>query len=233
MAGWFGRTFGRALGQKPTDEQREQRAPLVVFTPAAREQLGSVLASQAPGTALRILAKPAGPGGVAYDMALEPPTATRPTDDVRLDVGGLPVVVDAQSVQLVDGATVDFVADPLRPGFRVDPPPAGGGDDDNPLAAEVRRVLEEQINPGIAAHGGRASLVGVEDDVAYVALGGGCQGCSMASVTLKQGIEQLLKAAIPRLRAVVDVTDHAGGNNPFYTSAKGGGQSPFHQASKA
>jgi Fe-S cluster biogenesis protein NfuA len=54
----------------------------------------------------------------------------------------------------------------------------------------------------------------------------------MASVTLKQGIEQLIKQAIPRVRAVVDVTDHAGGSNPYYTSAKGG-QSPFHQAAKA
>ena len=67
----------------------------------------------------------------------------------------------------------------------------------------------------------------------FVALGGGCQGCSMASVTLKQGIEQILKQAIPRIRAVVDATDHAHGSNPFYTSDKGGAESPFHQAAKA
>lgn len=214
MPGWFGRK--KPAAQAP-------RGPRVEFSPAAREQLRTVLASQPPGTALRILAKPPG-----YDMALEAPDGLAPSDTL-IDVDGLRVVVDAASLEYVNGARVDFVADPLRPGFRVDPPPAGG---DDPLAVEVRAVLEQHINPGIAAHGGHAELAGVKDDVVYVALGGGCQGCSMASVTLKQGIEQLIKQAIPRVRAVVDVTDHAGGTNPFYTSAKGG-QSPFHQAAKA
>ena len=102
----------------------------------------------------------------------------------------------------------------------------------NPLAAQVQSVIEHHVNPGIASHGGRAELVGVKDDVVYVALGGGCQGCSMASVTLKQGIEQILRQAIPRIKAVVDATDHAHGNNPFYTADKAG-ESPFHQPAKA
>ena len=97
---------------------------------------------------------------------------------------------------------------------------------------QVQWVIEQHVNPGIASHGGRAELVGVKDDIVYVALGGGCQGCSMASVTLKQGIEQILRQAIPRIKAVVDATDHAHGSNPFYTSEKGG-ESPFHQAAKA
>jgi len=212
MVGWFGR------------KKQARPAVRVELSPAAREQLRAVLGAQAPGTALRILAKGVG----QYDMALEPPGVPTP-DDTRIEVDGLPIVVDAASLAAVSGARVDFVADPLRPGFRVDPPPVGG---DDPLAVQVRAVLEEQINPGIAAHGGHAELAGIQDDVVYVALGGGCQGCSMASVTLKQGIEQLLKQAIPRIRAVVDVTDHAGGTNPFYTAAKSG-ESPFHQAAKA
>ena len=96
----------------------------------------------------------------------------------------------------------------------------------------MQHLLEHQINPSIASHGGHAELVGIKDDVVYVALGGGCQGCSMASVTLKQGIEQLLKQAIPRIKSVVDATDHAGGSNPFYSAEKGG-ESPFHQPAKA
>jgi Fe-S cluster biogenesis protein NfuA len=96
----------------------------------------------------------------------------------------------------------------------------------------VESVLVHHVNPSIAGHGGLAQLVGVKDDVVFVALGGGCQGCSMASVTLKQGIEQILKQAIPRIRAVVDATDHALGSNPFYTSDKGG-ERPFHQPAKA
>jgi Fe-S cluster biogenesis protein NfuA len=97
----------------------------------------------------------------------------------------------------------------------------------------VQAVIDQQVNPSIASHGGRATLIDVKDDIVYVELGGGCQGCSMASVTLKQGVEGLIKQAVPRIREIVDTTDHAGGTNPYYTAAKGGGgQSPFAQASK-
>jgi Fe/S biogenesis protein NfuA len=213
MVGWFGR--------------RKQRPSVrVELTPAARQQLHEVFAQQPADSVLRVLVKDQGTPVPHYDMALE--AAARP-DDTLLDVDGIRIVVEASALEAVHGATIDFVADPLRPGFRIDPPPAGG---DDPLAVEVRHLLEHQINPGIAAHGGHAELAGIKDDVVYVALGGGCQGCSMAPVTLKQGIEQLIKQAIPRVRAVIDVTDHAGGTNPFYTSAKGG-ESPFHEAAKA
>ena len=82
------------------------------------------------------------------------------------------------------------------------------------------QVLEEQINPAIAAHGGRAELVAVEDGVAYLRLGGGCQGCGMAAVTLSQGIEVAILDAVPEMTQVVDVTDHASGTNPYFESAK-------------
>jgi Fe/S biogenesis protein NfuA len=186
--------------------------------------------------ALRLSVKNPGAGSPQYDMALE---QLGSTSDIVLDAGGFSVVVDAASLPEVDGATVDFVDDPLRPGFRVDPPvpevPSGaigaGLDPDglSPLAAQVRFILDQHINPGIA---GRAELVGIQDDVVYLALGGGCQGCAMASVTLKQGIEQVIKQALPQVRAVVDATDHAHGANPFYTTSKGA-ESPFHQAAKA
>ena len=81
-------------------------------------------------------------------------------------------------------------------------------------------MLEEQINPAIASHGGRADLVAVEDWIAYLRLSGGCQGCGMASVTLSQGIEVAILDAIPEITEVVDVTDHASGDNPYYEAAK-------------
>jgi Fe/S biogenesis protein NfuA len=92
-------------------------------------------------------------------------------------------------------------------------------------------VIDEQVNPGIASHGGRATLIDVKDMVVYVELGGGCQGCAMASVTLKQGVERMIKHAVPEIREVIDTTDHAGGTNPYFESAKGGA-SPFHEAAK-
>jgi Fe/S biogenesis protein NfuA len=81
-------------------------------------------------------------------------------------------------------------------------------------------VLETQINPAIASHGGRADLVAVEEGVAYLRLSGGCQGCGMAAVTLGQGIEVAILDAVPEIERVVDVTDHASGTNPYFESAK-------------
>jgi Fe/S biogenesis protein NfuA len=84
----------------------------------------------------------------------------------------------------------------------------------------VAAVLDHQINPAIASHGGFAELVGVEEATVYLRLGGGCQGCGLAQVTLSQGIEVAIKEAIPEVEQVIDVTDHASGTDPYYQSAK-------------
>ncbi len=97
-------------------------------------------------------------------------------------------------------------------------PPAG--DLSGPLVDRVQQVLEEQVNPAIAAHGGGAELVSIDETVAYLRLYGGCQGCGLAQVTLKQGIERILLESIPELSQVVDVTDHASGDDPYYESQK-------------
>jgi Fe/S biogenesis protein NfuA len=230
MLGWFGRKH---------EAKAEPAAPRVALnvTPVAHEQLAAVLGRQPQAAALRIFVKNPGGSPPQYDMALEPADMVR-QGDVVIDAGGLRVLVDAASLAAVEGATVDFRDDPLQPGFIVNPPTPpvmdvpDAFDMSDPLAAQVQSVLVHHVNPGIASHGGRAELVGVKDDVVYVAMGGGCQGCSMAAVTLKQGIEQILKQMIPQIRAVVDATDHAHGSNPFYTSEKGG-ESPLHQAAKA
>ncbi len=88
------------------------------------------------------------------------------------------------------------------------------------VAQRVLQVLEQQINPSIAAHGGRADLVAVEEDAAYLRLSGGCAGCGMAAVTLSQGIEVALRESVPEITRVIDVTDHAAGTNPYYEAAK-------------
>ncbi len=224
MFGWLRR------GEKQTTP-----APMKLeLTPAAHAQLAAVLGRQSAPAALRIFVRNPGGAPPQFDMALEPADAAR-GGDTLMDLDGLRVLVDAESRPAVDGATVDFRDDPLQPGFLIEPPRIevpGQFEAASPLTAQVESVLQHQVNPSIAAHGGHAHLVGVKDDVVFVALGGGCQGCSMASVTLTQGIEQILKQAIPRIRAVVDATDHALGQNPFYTADKGG-ESPFHQPAKA
>ena len=87
-----------------------------------------------------------------------------------------------------------------------------------PLARQAVSVLEQDVNPSIASHGGRADLVALDEDAgtAYLRLSGGCQGCSMSQMTLRQGIERTLLEQVSGLKSVVDVTDHGSGENPFY-----------------
>lgn len=84
----------------------------------------------------------------------------------------------------------------------------------------VQELLETEINPAVASHGGHFTLIDVKDDNVYVELGGGCQGCGMADVTLRQGVEQRMKEVLPEMVALIDTTDHASGNNPYYTPGK-------------
>ncbi len=107
---------------------------------------------------------------------------------------------------------------PGRPPAASRPPIQGSVDSD--LARRVMLVLDRDVNPNIAAHGGHAELAGIEGQTAYLRLGGGCQGCGMAAVTLSQGIQIAITQAIPEIVHVVDVTDHASGTNPYFEAAK-------------
>jgi Fe/S biogenesis protein NfuA len=86
------------------------------------------------------------------------------------------------------------------------------------IAEKVTQLLDGSVNPALAAHGGFATLLGVDDDDnVYVTMGGGCQGCAASAATLRDGIQRSIKEAIPEVNSVVDATDHAAGENPFYT----------------
>ena len=102
-------------------------------------------------------------------------------------------------------------------GFKVLPPKPVLED---PRAGEIQKVLEEKINPGVAMHGGFVELIDVKENRVFLKLGGGCQGCGMVDVTLKQGIETMIKEAVPTISEVLDVTDHASGTNPYYQPGK-------------
>jgi Fe/S biogenesis protein NfuA len=169
-------------------------------------------------------------GEWTYNISLKPVDSAGPDDSLEY-ADDLGVVVPAADVDKLRGATVDWSDDLMSGGLLVVNPnkpdpssPAIGGrppaDLTGPVPQRVMQVLTEQINPAIASHGGSAELVAVENDVAYVRLGGGCVGCGMASVTLGQGIEVAIVQAVPEVRQVVDVTDHASGTNPYYEAAK-------------
>lgn len=152
------------------------------------------------------------------------PVADAADGDVLQHADDLPVVVKADSVDRLDGATITVsdaglsIDNPNSPSPKI---AAGDGAAlSGPLADRVRTLLDTQINPAIAGHGGFAELVAVEEDTVYLRLGGGCQGCGLAQVTLSQGIEVAIKNAIPEILHVVDVTDHASGENPYFESSK-------------
>lgn len=91
---------------------------------------------------------------------------------------------------------------------------------DRAIREKVQEILERDINPAIAAHGGYVELIDVEDATVFVRMGGGCQGCGMANVTLKQGVEQAVRSQVPDVVAIYDTTDHAAGMNPYYSPSK-------------
>jgi Fe-S cluster biogenesis protein NfuA len=103
---------------------------------------------------------------------------------------------------------------PISEGARVE------SETDRLIRERVQEILEHQINPAVASHGGFVELIDVDDATVYVKLGGGCQGCGMANVTLKQGIEAAIRQQVPEVQAILDTTDHASGTNPYYTPSK-------------
>lgn len=197
---------------------------MLTITDLAKKKILALLEAQGrSGSGLRVAITGRGPGGFQYDLRFVEPTEQVPGDIVE-DAGGLQVFIDGDSAPKLSGATLDFVEGVYQSGFKIDNPNALWTD---PKARAVQEVIDTKINPGVASHGGYVTLLDVKDDIAYVALGGGCQGCGMASVTLKQGIEVLIREAVPEIKQVMDTTDHAGGTNPYYQPSKGGGQSPF------
>lgn len=99
------------------------------------------------------------------------------------------------------------------------PAPSAAPVDDDAIYERVSLLLEREINPAVARHGGQVELVDVQEGNVLVRLSGGCQGCGMASVTLRQGIEASLRRAIPSLRGLTDLTDHASGTRPYFSAA--------------
>ena len=94
--------------------------------------------------------------------------------------------------------------------------PPGEPQLDSPEAEAIQRLLDERINPGVAAHGGYIELLDLRQDTAYIRMGGGCQGCGMADATLRQGVEIEIKREVPSITQIIDVSDHASGENPYY-----------------
>ena len=204
---------------------------LVSISPRARAELIRARSEDPDPERLGLWLEVTGVDGGEYvhNMFFDLVSSARP-DDVVESEGDLTVVIPRDSVDKLRGASIDL-ADPVVGGWSIDnpnnPSPAVGASASEPSALSgdvtdrVAQLLELHINPAIAAHGGHADLVSVQDGTAFVRLSGGCQGCGMAKVTLTQGIEVAITEAIPEVSRVVDVTDHSSGTNPYFTPTKG------------
>ncbi|HXV35634.1 MAG TPA: iron-sulfur cluster assembly accessory protein [Myxococcota bacterium] len=183
-------------------------------THAAAEKIRAAKASEArDDVALRVTAREEG-AKFRYELKLVDASSRRDDDEV-VQLEGIDLYLDGESAPRLAGATLDYVDDISGSGLKFDNPNKTALACD-PLAARVQQVLDDRINPGLAAHGGMVTLVDVEGARVVLRFGGGCQGCGMADVTLKQGVSAQLKQQIPEIAEVVDATDHAAGENPYY-----------------
>lgn len=199
---------------------------MITVTEAAKDKLLEIFRQgERQDLALRvaITGRGRGPGGFNYEMELVEQSEKDP-EDHEVDAGDFKIFVDPHSALKLEGASIDYVEDPHDSGFKIENPNTVW---DDPTAVAVQKILDAHINPAVAEHGGHVMLLDVKDGKAYIQLGGGCQGCGMADVTLKQGIEVMLKRMVPEIHDIIDTTDHAGGTNPYYQPAKGAGHSPL------
>lgn len=190
------------------------------FTDRAQEMVRSFL-DQSGGElhALRIQVNGGSPLAPSFELTLVTNDDLDP-DDLSMDGGGFQVFMDPGSAERLDGATVDFVQRVNESGFEIQPATTGNGVSapSGPVADKVSAVLEQQVNPAIASHGGRIDLVDVDGTEIYMEMSGGCQGCAMSRMTLRQGVEKMLRQAVPEITAIHDVTDHSAGDNPYFTA---------------
>jgi Fe/S biogenesis protein NfuA len=207
--------------------------PVLRVTDAALAKVLELRAGESEADSLALWVEVSGVSGdsYSYDMYFQAAADARPAD-WSSERDGLGVVVPADSVDRLRGSILDLSRDVNQGSMIIQnpnqpAPPPGSPRIDGPapdlsgdVAQRVVQVLDQQVNPAIAAHGGRADLVAIEDEVAYLRLSGGCAGCGLAAVTLSQGIEVAIFDAVPEITRVVDVTDHAAGTNPYFEAAK-------------
>jgi Fe/S biogenesis protein NfuA len=199
---------------------------VMIVTDPARDKILELRAQEDEPDTLGLRVEVTGVQGVeyTYDLTFDPVAAA---DEAAGDLvdrqGDLPVIVPADSIDALRGATLDLPSTGGQQGLvlrnpnRPDPLAGAHIELSGTVEEKVRQLLDGQINPSLAMHGGFAALDRVEDDKVFVTMGGGCQGCAVSAMTLREGIARSIREAIPEVAEVVDITDHEMGENPYYT----------------
>ncbi len=206
--------------------------PVVSLTPEAHKIVSEAMQQEPEPTSLALWLEVRGvqAGVFVFDLYFQA-ISDADEGDARHEQDGIVVIVPTGSVDQLRGARLEWseegggglvLVNPNAPSPEEAapgvPPEVLAKGITGPLALRVVAVLEQAVNPSIASHGGRADLVALNEDdgTAYLRLSGGCQGCAMSQMTLRQGIETTLCEEVPELTRVLDVTDHGSGDNPFY-----------------
>ncbi len=188
------------------------------FSEAARDKLVEVLEGypeEVAGLRLKIIGRTS--DGFEHVLTIVE-KGVEPAADAVAEYPDFRLYVEGERVEDLRGTAIHYqFKGPNVSGLEFENPNPVWSD---PLALQIQRIFDEQINPQIAAHGGYVQLLDVQGSRAFIEMGGGCQGCGMANVTLKQGVEVAVKEQIPEIEELVDVTDHASGDNPYYQPSK-------------
>ena len=188
------------------------------ITEPAQAHIRQKLEAEAALKSLKIVAKAISTKKAKFSVAFVSEDDELP-QGLTLEKEGIPVYVDAESLLYLEGTVVDY-DESTEEGLTIkneerEVPPLTGNEREI-----MEQLLEEQINPMVASHGGVVELIDIKDDRVYLEFGGGCKGCGMVNVTLKQGVEVIIKEQIPGINEILDVTEHADGTNPYYQPSK-------------
>jgi Fe/S biogenesis protein NfuA len=199
---------------------------VLTVTDPARDKILELRAHEDEPDALGLRIEVTGVRGVeyTYDLMFDPiAEADTGAGDVVERAGDLSVIIPVDSLDALRGATLDLPSNAGQAGLvlrnpnRPDPLSGAHLELTGTVDEKVQQLLDQQINPGLASHGGYAALDRVEGDKVFVTMGGGCQGCAVSAMTLREGIARSIQDAIPEVAEVVDVTDHELGENPYFT----------------
>lgn len=200
---------------------------MIEITAGARARIQNLVEAEVVGDpALRITLDAGNPSPLVREYAISlVEREDRERTEIAINVDGIRVFLNLDTSNLLSGAIIDWIDDEGTGGFQVHDPnarpkpkrPESELRISGPLADRVQRVIDEVINPGIAAHGGYVELVDVSDDSMYIKMGGGCQGCAASQATLRMGIERMVREQVPEILNIVDVTDHEAGVSPYYS----------------
>ncbi|NDJ36408.1 MAG: iron-sulfur cluster assembly accessory protein [Chloroflexi bacterium] len=192
---------------------------MITLTDAARTRLLEMLKAEGhEGYAIRLRVRGRDNRNYVYDFRPVKHSDKGAGDEV-VDADGLTIYLDPATAQRVQGATVGLSVEQMGR-LVIDNPNTVWQDE---AASAVADLIEDRINPSIAVHGGRVALVDYDEHIAYIDMQGGCQGCGLATVTLRQGIERLILDEVPTVKSIVDVTAHEQGENPFFRRGQEGG----------